>query len=497
MPPGMYGMAPGSQFGAPYGQQGGHPMLGAQVTVPAYAIEPYGAPAPNIRYQNPASMPLGYPPQPPQAPEGQGPQGMAGYGPQGVPAAAYDQQAMLGYGTYGQGGPQAPYLYGPPVTAPYPQPGFASGQEYAGIPPGYAPPPGYGAAAPPGYPTDQAAGMPSEREPQQFDPCTGRDVCTCPAQHKIGEYCVQSNLGMDAIQRFLKSLQLSCPANGLQNCALLLPIDLDMANRTDEGDTKKGKKSSPKRRLSTGDAAGKKAASLDATKSKGSVRSSPVASPDAISPVTSNSNDPNAATECTPVAAACPPPQPSMRSFTCNTSCQVQADDSTQTVGGTSKKNPKEYPTAYQCEPAKGPSCCNACCNGCCQSCYWPYYYYYNPYTGCYYWYPNYCNGCQNCCPKDPLEKIPEKPQPKEPAAAAGATAAATPKAKKKNDRKMGGGPAGMSYSLSCAIPKRRTTAAAATRNMRQAIMPGYYPTSMPSDCSPYGQIGLARGRIP
>ncbi|XP_034658760.1 AT-rich interactive domain-containing protein 1A [Drosophila subobscura] len=538
IPPDMYGMAPGTGAGyGAYGQQGAPPFTGAQAAMPEYTTQPLygslgpGGPAPN-------STPFGYPPQPTQAPD-VGPQGMASYGPQGVPA--YDPQAMQGYETYGQGVPQAQYAYGDfgatgPLAAPYPQPEFPSGEEYAGHPPpptgyppppaagyppppaaGYPPPPaaGYppptvppGAAAPAGYPPGQAAGLPSDREPQ-FNPCTGEDPCTCPcrrdadtprqSQQNNGGECYPSNLSMDAIQRFLKSLQLSCPANGLQNCALLLPID--MASRTDEGESKKLKKSAPKRKLSKSEADKKAATSggVAATKSKGSASTAE----DKSKPPTPEPSNENAA-KC---AADC--------HFNCNTSCMNEADDSSQSGAAKAKinENPKESPPAARTEPATCPirSGCNTCCNGCCQPCHWPSYYYcYNPYTGCYYWYPSYCHGCQNCRPIDPLEKTPEKPKPKEAAPAAASPAKASSgasvnKGKKINDRKVGGGQgqwnitdqrmsSNQSCSLRGSLPKRHT--ATSSRNIRQGIMPGYYPTSTPSDCSPYGQIGPVRSRI-
>ncbi|SPP77281.1 trithorax group protein osa [Drosophila guanche] len=524
MPPVMQALPPGTQYGA-YGQQGAPPITGAQAAMPEYTTEPlYGSlgpvgPAPN-------STPFGYPPQPPQAPE---------VGPQVVPG--YVPQAMQGYETYGQGGLQTQYAYGDfgatgPLTAPYPQPEFPREQEYASYPPppaagypppaagyqpppaagypppaaGYPPPPvpGYGAAAPAGYPPGQAAGLPSDRE-KQFNPCTGEDPCTCPyrrdadtprqSQQNNGGECYPSNLSMDAIQRFLKSLQLSCPANGLQNCALLLPID--MASRTDEGESKKGKKSpkkAPKRKLSKSEA-DKKAATgggVAATKSKGSA-STPE---DKSKPPTPEPSTENAA-KCD---ADC--------HFNYNTSCMNEADDSSQSSAARAKTNqtPKESEPAAPTEPATCPirNGCNACCNGCCQPCHWPSYYYcYNPYNGCYYWYPSYCHGCQNCCPQDPQEAAPAAAAPTASPAKA-STGASVNKGKKKNDRKVGGGQGQWSIyeqrmsskqncSLRGSVPKRHT--ATAPRNMRQGIMPGYYPTSTPSDCSPYGQIGPVKSR--
>ncbi|XP_017139267.1 uncharacterized protein LOC108153664 isoform X1 [Drosophila miranda] len=504
----MQGMTP-CQCGV-YPQQRGMPVPGTQVPIPRCRIGPFGAigpegSAPNTGYADPGSMPLGC-----------GAQGMTCCGLQCMPG--YCSQGMQIYEADGQ----TSNIYGAPgpVRSPYSQPGLPNGQ--------------YGAGTPPGCPPVRAAGLPSKRG-QQFNPCTGELVCTCRARcdlysrkspqknNSYGEGCDQYNRKVEAFQRVLKSLQLCYPANGLQDCCLQQPIDLEMANKTGEGEPKRTKKSSPKRKPSKSDTNSKKAASpAVAPDAKSNASVSPSTQPaigEDTKAVTPDASTANAPCACPPAVSS----RPSMRSFCCNTSCMISSDECTQTASGKSNKYPSDC-TPDQGEPAAAPqppSSCQICCNGNCNSCCWPYYYCYNPYTGCYYWYPNpnCCNGCQSCCAPNPLEKIPEKPQGKEAAPgkrASAAAAAAGPKGKKKNDRKVGGGPELMkknnlydermscnqSFSLGCnqgcnlicAIPKAPNCS-----RPHQPFEAGSYPrrspTAQPRDCSPYGQIGVA-GKI-
>ncbi|EDW26893.1 GL14775 [Drosophila persimilis] len=478
---GMQGMAPVSQFGV-YGEQGGLPTPGAQVAVTGNENGPTGI------FANGSNGPTGQPPAawPPQ--EGfslhgmpPGTQGMHGIAPgtQGIQGMAPGSQGMHGMapGTHGIQGmaPGSQFrVYGEQEVLPTPRaqvamPGYITkqiprykdpGSMAIGYPPQVYQAPGGGRQDLLGY------GQQAVQANETYGEGETQSAQSRKSQEKTGEICDQSNPSRDAIHRVLQSLQLSFPENGLQNCCLFLPVNLDIANRIDEGDSKKEKESSLKRKLGKRDADSKKATSGAALPTPISNESMPA-----------SANTANGSSDCSPVVL----PEQSMPSYCWNNSFFIQADECTQTGSSKPRKNPKEFPPAVQCEPApkEAPisSGFNTCCNAYCDSCYWPFYYYYDPYIGCYCWYPspNYCNGCQNCCPLNPLEKISEKQQHKE---AAPVPAAAAPKKKKKIVRKKGGGPEQMSCNLGGTISKCQT--AAVPRDMRQAIIPRPYPVVAP-----------------
>ncbi|XP_002134497.2 spidroin-2-like isoform X1 [Drosophila pseudoobscura] len=480
---GMQGMAPVSQFGV-YGEQGGLPTPGAQVAVTGNEIGPTGM------FANGANGPTGQPPAawPPQegfslhgmppgtqgmhgmAPLTQGMQGLAP-GTQGMHGIAPGAQGIQGMATGSQGmHGMAPETHGIQGMAPGSQFRVYGEQEVHKQIPRYKDPGSMAIGYPPqlyqapgGGPQDLLRyGQQALQANETYGRGEAQSAQSRKSQEKTGEDCEQSNPSSDAIHRVLQSLQLSFPENGLQNCCLLLPVNLDTANRIDEGDSKNGKELSLKRKLSKRDADSKKATSGGTPISKASMPAS--------------ANTANGCSDCSPVVF----PEQSMPSFCWNNSFFIQADECAQTGSSKPRKNSKELPPAVQCEPApeEAPisSGFNTCCNAYCDSSYWPFYYYYDPCIGCYCWYPNpnYCNG-QNCCPLNPLEKISEKPQHKE---APPVPAAAAPKKKKKIVRKKGGGPEQRSCNLGCTIPKCQT--AAVSRDMRQAIIPRPHPVVAP-----------------